>query len=71
MICPSCRESKHEQCPEAARQADLSLSPTERAGSLLCDCQHQAGFLATITRLNDQMLRSLAWAPLAHSIGGS
>lgn len=30
----------HAACPEQARQADPSLTATEKAGSSLCDCQH-------------------------------
>lgn len=41
MICPRCKESDHELCPERARQADPTLSETDKAGGSLCDCQHR------------------------------
>jgi len=40
MICQPCRERRHGDCPEVARQhADLTM--TELAASQLCCCQHQ------------------------------
>ena len=41
MICPSCRDRHHTQCPEITRQMDATLPDIDRLGSTLCDCQHQ------------------------------
>lgn len=40
MICPSCRERKHDDCPELARQQSLA-GQVVALGSSVCDCQHQ------------------------------
>ncbi len=39
MICPACRERKHGDCPELARQK--AASGITALGSQWCECQHQ------------------------------
>lgn len=38
MICPACRERKHGDCPELARQK--ALDGITALGSQWCECQH-------------------------------
>lgn len=40
MICKKCRDRDHIMCPELFRQDSAELNDTEKAGSVLCDCQH-------------------------------
>ena len=39
MICPACRERKHGDCPELARQK--ALDGIAVLGSQWCECQHK------------------------------
>ena len=43
MICVPCRERRHEECPELARQASLDRTAVELSGGQDCFCAHQYG----------------------------
>lgn len=40
MICIPCRDSKHGDCPELARQADKGIGKIDKLGGDLCYCHH-------------------------------
>lgn len=41
MICSPCRCGNCKDCPELARQLDLTLPDVIRAASALCYCAHE------------------------------